>query len=98
LGLKSSVMGTAGVGGALGGASAGGIALGSAAVAKVALVGVLAGGTVVAGEVAVHRVAESGSMQLAPAGQRGAQPDVAPTPVHPFGGATRGAYGERVGS
>ena len=99
LGLKASVMGAAGVGGALGGASAGGIALGSAAVAKVALVGVLAGGTVVAGEVAVHRAAQSdGPMQLAPAGQRGAQRDVGPTPVHPFGGATRGAYGERVGS
>ncbi len=97
LGLKSSVMGAAGVGGALGGASAGGIALGSAAVAKVALVGVLAGGTVVAGEVAVDRVAQSDApMQLAPAGQRGAQRDVAPTPVHPFGG-TRGAYGERMG-
>jgi RNA polymerase sigma factor (sigma-70 family) len=95
LGLKSSVMGAAGAGGALGGASTGGIALGSAAVAKVALVGVLAGGTVVAGEVAVHRAAQSdGPMQLAPAGQRG----IAPTPVHPFGGQTRGAYGERMSS
>jgi hypothetical protein len=99
LGLKASVMGAAGAGSALGGASAGGIALGSAAVAKVALVGVLAGGTVVAGEVAVDHVAQSdGPMQVAPAGQRGAQRDVAPTPVHPFAGPTRGAYGERVGS
>jgi RNA polymerase sigma factor (sigma-70 family) len=97
LGLKASVMGAAGAGSALGGASAGGIALGSAAVAKVALVGVLAGGTVVAGEVAVDRAAQSdGPMQVAPGAQHGAQRDVAPTPVHPFAGPTRGAYGERM--
>src|SRR3954454_19933765 len=60
-GLKSSVMGAAGVTGTAvtGGAAGGGFALGSAAVAKVAIVGVLAGGSVVAGEVAVERAAQS---------------------------------------
>jgi RNA polymerase sigma factor (sigma-70 family) len=92
-GLKSSVMGAAGVGSALGGASAGGIALGSAAVAKVALVGVLAGGTVVAGEVAVDRVAQSdGAAQLAPAGGGHGARAPAHTPV----GETVGAEGDRV--
>jgi RNA polymerase sigma factor (sigma-70 family) len=97
-GLKSSVMGAAGLtGGALGGASAGGAALGSAAVAKVALMGVLAGGSVVAGEVAIEQVAQQDDAQLAPA--RGAVrgeavgPAVAHPPVE-----TRGAHGELISS
>ena len=67
LGLKSSVLSAAGVGGgAAGGAAAGagavgagglavGGSLGSAAVAKVAMVAVLAGGGVVAGEAVIER-------------------------------------------
>jgi RNA polymerase sigma factor (sigma-70 family) len=98
LGLKSSVLGAAGVaGGAVGGASAGGLALGSAAVAKAALVGVLAGGTLVAGEVVIERVADPGPAQVAPgaarqdgntpAAGRRASPD-----------ETGGARGERISS
>jgi RNA polymerase sigma factor (sigma-70 family) len=65
LGLKSSVLSAAGIGGggaggvaAAGGAAIGGGALsslGSAALAKVALVSVLAGGGLVAGEAAIER-------------------------------------------
>jgi RNA polymerase sigma factor (sigma-70 family) len=77
LGLKSSVLSAAGIGGgaagggaaaAGGGAAAaggGGLAfggsLGSAAIVKVALVGVLAGGGLVAGEAAVEQVTDRGT-------------------------------------
>jgi RNA polymerase sigma factor (sigma-70 family) len=97
-GLKSSVMGAAGLtGGAVGGASAGGVALGSAAVAKVVLVGVLAGGSFVAGDVALERVAENDAAQVAPAagGVRG-EP-VGPAAAHPPV-ETGGAHGERISS
>jgi RNA polymerase sigma factor (sigma-70 family) len=97
-GLKSSVLGAAGItGGAVGGASAGGVALGSAVVAKVALVGVLAGGSVVAAEVAIEHVAENDAAQVAPAagGVRGetVAPNAARPPVE-----TGGAHGERISS
>jgi RNA polymerase sigma factor (sigma-70 family) len=98
LGLKSSVLGAAGVtGGAVGGASAGGVALGSAAVAKVALVGVLAGGSVVAGSVVVERVADPGPPQVAPDSVRqdGSTP-AATRRASPL--ETRGARGERISS
>jgi len=96
-GLKSGVMGAAGLtGGAVGGAS-GGVALGSAAVAKVALVGVLAGGTVVAGEVAIEQVVQQDAAEVAPARDpaRGGAvgPAAADRPVEPHG-----ARGELISS
>jgi RNA polymerase sigma factor (sigma-70 family) len=100
LGLKSSVMGAAGItGGAAAGASAGGgLALGSAALAKVAVVGVLAGGSVVAGEVAVERAAErDGAVQVAPAADRA--PGSVPPPLvapRPESVRTSGTHGEQV--
>jgi RNA polymerase sigma factor (sigma-70 family) len=97
-GLKSSVMGAAGLtGSAVGGASAGGAALGSAAVAKVALVGVLAGGSVVAGEMAIDQAMQSDAAQVAPAA--GGARDGAGTPAaaHPPV-ATTGARGDAIGS
>jgi RNA polymerase sigma factor (sigma-70 family) len=105
LGLKSSVMGAAGVaGGAVGGASAGGAALGSAAVAKVAMVGVLAGGSVVAGEVAIERVAQQDrgahvtpAAQGVPGGDKAQGEAVGPAGAHPPV-ETRGAHGERIRS
>ena len=102
LGLKSSVMGAAGLtGGAAAGASAGGgLALGSAALAKVAVVGVLAGGSVVAGEVAVEHAAESdGAVHLAPAADRAR--DTTPPPLvapRPEAVRTSGTHGEQVSS
>ncbi len=102
LGLKSTVMGAAGLtGGAAAGASAGGgLALGSAALAKVAVVGVLAGGSVVAGEVAVEHAAESdGAVQLAPAADRAR--DTTPPPLvapRPEAVRTSGTHGEQVSS
>jgi RNA polymerase sigma factor (sigma-70 family) len=100
LGLKSSVMGAAGLtGGAAAGASAGGgLALGSAALAKVAVVGVLAGGSLMAGEVAVQHAAESdGAVQVAPAADR-AKKTVPPPLVAPRPGAVRtsGTHGEQI--
>jgi RNA polymerase sigma factor (sigma-70 family) len=101
LGLKSSVMGAAGVTGAAAGGTAaagGGLALGSAAVAKVALVGVLAGTSVVAGEVAVDRAAQSdGPVQSAPAGER-APHSVPPPATAPRPDAVRrsGTHGEQI--
>jgi RNA polymerase sigma factor (sigma-70 family) len=83
-GLKSSVMGAAGLtGGALGGASAGGAALGSAAVAKVALMGVLAGGSVVAGEVAIERAGQQDAAQVAPAREAARGEAGGPAAAHP---------------
>jgi RNA polymerase sigma factor (sigma-70 family) len=97
-GLKSSVMGAAGLtGGALGGATAGGAALGSAAVAKVALVGVLAGGSVVAGEVAIERVAQQDAAEVAPARDAGRGEAVGPDAPHPPV-ATQGEHGELISS
>ena len=100
LGLKSSVMGAAGItGGAAAGATAGGgLALGSAALAKVAVVGVLAGGSIVASEVAVeHAVQSDGAMQRAPAADRARKttppPLVAPRPQAV---RTSGTNGEQV--
>ena len=99
-GLKSSVLGAAGVtgAGAAGGAAAGGLALGSATVAKVALVATLAGGTVVAGEVVVHRAAQNESVEVAPAAKRGGDGSGAAAPHAPGRAAveTRGAHGERI--
>ena len=100
LGLKSSVMGAAGLtGGAAAGASAGGgLALGSAVVAKVAVVGILAGGSIVAGEVAVERAAQSdGAVQQAPAADR-ARSTTPPPLVAPRPDAVRtsGTHGEQV--
>ena len=105
-GLKSSVLGAAGItggaaagGAAAGGAAAGGFAFGSAAIAKVALVAALAGGTVVAGEVVVHQAAQDEAVEVAPEadGVRGAG---APAAAHePASGVeTRGAHGERISS
>ncbi len=100
LGLKSSVMGAAGLtgGGAAGATAGGGLALGSAALAKVAVVGVLAGTSIVAGEVAVeHAVQSDGAMQRAPAADRTRNttppPLVAPTPEAV---RTSGTHGEQV--
>jgi RNA polymerase sigma factor (sigma-70 family) len=100
LGLKSSVMGAAGLtGGAAAGASAGGgLALGSAALAKVAVVGVLAGGSVVATEVAVEQARQSdGAVQVAPAADR-ARATTPPPLVAPRPDAVRtsGTHGEQV--
>ena len=100
LGLKSSVMGAAGItGGAAAGATAGGgLALGSAALAKVAVVGVLAGGSIVASEVAVEHAAQSdGAMQRAPAADR-ARTATPPPLVAPRPEAVRtsGTNGEQV--
>jgi RNA polymerase sigma factor (sigma-70 family) len=102
IGLKTSVMGAAGITGAVGGASAGGLTLGSAALAKVAVVGVLAGGSVVAGEVAVEQAGErDGALQAAPAAHRTpdrTQGTVPPPLVAPRPGAVRtpGTHGEQV--
>jgi RNA polymerase sigma factor (sigma-70 family) len=104
LGLKSSVMGAAGLtGGAVGGASAGGAALGSAAVAKVAMVGVLAGGSVVAGEAAIEQVMQQDrganvtpAAQGVPGGDK-AQDEAVGAAAHPPV-ATRGAHGEQIRS
>jgi RNA polymerase sigma factor (sigma-70 family) len=97
-GLKSGVMGAAGLtGGALGGASAGGAALGSAAVVKVALVGVLAGGGVVAGEVAIEQIAQQDAARVAPARDTPRGDAVGPAAAHPPVEA-RGAHGERISS
>jgi RNA polymerase sigma factor (sigma-70 family) len=99
LGLKSSVLGAAGLTGsaAVGGASAGGLALGSAAVAKVALVGVLAGGSVVAGEVAIEQASQQDAAQVAPARSTAPGVAVGPDAAHPPV-ATRGAHGEAISS
>jgi hypothetical protein len=110
LGLKSSVLGAAGVtggaaagGAAAGGAAVGGFALGPAAAAKVAVVAMLAGGTVVAGEVVVHQEAQRGAAEVAPAadgaGRGGdeALPPAAPVSARALG-ETRGARGERISS
>ena len=105
LGLKSSVMGAAGLtGGAVGGASAGGVAFGSAAVAKVAMMGVLAGGSVVAGEVAIEQVTQQDrGVQVTPAAQGvpggdNAQGEaVGPAAAHPPV-ETRGAHVELIRS
>jgi RNA polymerase sigma factor (sigma-70 family) len=95
-GLKSSVMGAAGLtGGAVGGASAGGLALGSATVAKVALVGMLAGSGVVAGEVAVEQIAERDAAVVAPARDTTRGEAVGPAAAHPPV-ETRGAHGELI--
>jgi RNA polymerase sigma factor (sigma-70 family) len=97
-GLKSSVMGAAGLtGAAAGGASAGGVALGSAAVAKVAIVGVLAGGSVVAGEVAIERAAQQEAGQVAPAREAPRGEAVGPDAPHPPV-ATQGEHGELISS
>jgi RNA polymerase sigma factor (sigma-70 family) len=107
-GLKSSVLGAAGItgsaaagGAAAGGAAAGGFAFGSTAIAKVALVGALAGGTVVAGEVVVHQAAQNEAVEVAPAAdgvRHGAgAPAAAREPVRATG-ETRGAHGERISS
>jgi RNA polymerase sigma factor (sigma-70 family) len=102
IGLKTSVMGAAGITGAVGGASAGGLTLGSAALAKVAVVGVLAGGSVVAGEVAVEQAGErDGAVQTAPAAHRTpnrTQGRVPPPLVAPRPEAVRtaGTHGEQV--
>jgi RNA polymerase sigma factor (sigma-70 family) len=98
LGLKSSVMGAAGLtGGALGSASAGGVAFGSAAIAKVALVGVLAGGSVVAGEVAIEEIGQPDAAQVAPAQGTARGEAVGPAAAHPPV-ETRGAHGELISS
>jgi hypothetical protein len=98
VGLKSSVMGAAGVGaGAVGGASAGGAVLGSAAVAKVALVGVLAGGSVVAGEVAIERAMQRDAAQVAPAADSVRHDAVQPGAAHSRV-ETGGAQGEAISS
>ena len=100
LGLKSSVMGAAGLtGGAAAGATAGGgLALGSAALAKVAVVGVLAGGSVVAGEMAVEHAGQSdGAVQVAPAAD--SVRDTVPPPLvapRPDAVRTSGTHGEQV--
>ena len=98
VGLKSSVMGAAGLSaGAVGGASAGGAALGSAAVAKVALVGVLAGGSVVAGEVAIDRAMQRDAAQVAPAADSPRHDAVTPGAAQPPV-ELRGAHGEAISS
>jgi RNA polymerase sigma factor (sigma-70 family) len=100
-GLKSSVLGAAGItggaaagGAAAGGAAAGGFAFGSAAIAKVALVAALAGGTVVAGEVVVDQAAENEAVEVAPATDRHGAAAHEPA----SGVETRGAHGERISS
>jgi RNA polymerase sigma factor (sigma-70 family) len=108
LGLKSSVLGGAGLtGGAVGGASAaGGAVLGSAAVAKVALVAVVAGGSVVAGGVAVDRARDPAPARVAPAPAAAhAQGSQARTNGHApalqgggVNGETHGAHGARISS
>ena len=100
VGLKSSVLGAAGLTGsaaAVGGASAGGLALGSAAVAKVALVGVLAGGSIVAGEVAIEQASQQDAAQVAPARSTAPGVKVGPDAAHPPV-ATQGAHGEAISS
>jgi RNA polymerase sigma factor (sigma-70 family) len=100
-GLKSSVLGAAGVtgGAAAGGAAAGGFTFGSAVVAKLALVGALAGGTVVAGEVVVHQAAQNEAVEKAPAadGVRHDAGTAAPGSARATG-ETGGARGERISS
>ena len=97
-GLKSSVMGAAGLtGGAVGGASAGGFALGSAALAKVALVGVITGGGVVAGEVAIEQIAQEDAAEVAPARDTARGEAVGPAAAHPPV-ETRGTHGDRISS
>jgi RNA polymerase sigma factor (sigma-70 family) len=97
-GLKSSVMGAAGLtGGAIGGASAGGAVLGSATVAKVALMGVVAGGSVVAGEVAIEQVAQQDAAQVAPTRDAAHGEAVGPAAAHPPV-ETRGAHGKLISS
>jgi RNA polymerase sigma factor (sigma-70 family) len=110
LGLKSSVLGAAGVTGsaaaggvAAGGAAAGGFAFGSATVAKVALVGALAGGTVVAGEVVVHQAAQKEAVEVAPAADGAGRDAGVAAPGKSQGsaratGETGGARGERISS
>jgi RNA polymerase sigma factor (sigma-70 family) len=99
LGLKSSVLGAAGLTGsaAVGGVSAGGLALGSAAVAKVAIVGVLAGGSLVAGEVAIEQASQQDAAQMTPARSTAPGVAVGPNAQHPPV-ATRGAHGEAISS
>ena len=104
-GLKSSVLGAAGVTGsaAAGGAAAGtglfGIA--SATVAKVAIVGALAGGTVVAGEVVVHQAAQDEAVEVAPKADgvgHGAGASPAAERSARATGETGGVRGERISS
>ena len=100
VGLKSSVLGAAGITGtAVGGASAGGLALGSATVAKVALVGVVAGGSVVAGEVAIQQASlqDAAPSQVAPARSTAPGVAVGPDSAHPPV-ETQGAHGEAISS
>jgi RNA polymerase sigma factor (sigma-70 family) len=103
-GLKSSVLGAAGVtgAGAAGGAAAGGFAFASATVAKVAIVAALAGGTVVAGEVAVHQAAEDEAIEVAPAKNGADRDGGSSAPGAPGSaratGETRGVRGERISS
>ena len=102
LGLKSSVMGAAGItGGAAAGATAGGgFALGSAALTKIAVVGVLAGGSVVAAEVAVEQAGQSdGAVEQVPAAD--SVRDTVPPPLvapRPESVRTSGTHGEQVSS
>jgi RNA polymerase sigma factor (sigma-70 family) len=100
-GLKSSVLGAAGLtGGAVGGASAGGFALGSATIAKVALVGALAGGTVVVGEVAIEQATQTEAVEVAPARDGSSGESGVPAPAAARGPVveTGGAHGERISS
>jgi RNA polymerase sigma factor (sigma-70 family) len=98
-GLKSSVLGAAGVtgGAAAGGAAAGGFALGSATVAKVALVAALAGGTVAAGEAVVNQAVQTEDVEVAPAAD-GAKSTPAAERSARATGETKGVRGERISS
>ena len=92
MGLKSSVLSAAGIGGGAGAAAGGGAAaagggglalggtLGSAAVAKVAVVAALAGGGVVAGEAAVDRVGGSEPARPAASAPQRVNPEAAAAP------------------
>ena len=101
VGLKSSVMGAAGLGaGAVGGASAGGAgAAGRRRSPRSPSVGVLAGGSVVAGEVAIERAMQRDAAQVAPAADsvRVRHDGVTPGAAHPRV-ETGGAQGEAISS
>lgn len=113
VGLKSSVLSAAGLGGgaagggaAAAGAAGGGVALGgslgSAAIAKVALVGVLAGGGLVAAGAVVERATAPDRAAVAPASTPTAGHDAGEagdtTPAGAERSAERGVRGKRISS
>jgi RNA polymerase sigma factor (sigma-70 family) len=107
-GLKSGVLGAAGLSGGAGatagGAAAGGALLGSAAAAKVAIVAVVAGGSVVAGGVVVDRARDAAPAKVAPApasmapAPTGAAPGERATRGHGVAAKKPGSHGARTSS